>query len=113
MEPAPRELASTKEDGILTASDIASLPEGRQGLQRFAHWLQEDREVQSRVADSWNDLVREDQHRGPPRNSSVQSVSDSTTYDDDWWSGVSACNYDHDPEWILESLMLPSPSSTS
>lgn len=60
------EVASTKEDEYLTADDIASLPEGRERLEPYADWFRNDREVQARVASTWNNLVREGRHRSLP-----------------------------------------------
>ena len=86
MRPALMELASNKKDRNLTASEVASLPDGRIELEPFAEWLREDEQVQKKVAEAWNDLVQQGLDRSVASAFSTQLVNPPNISSDDFWA---------------------------
>jgi len=95
MRPALIDFASSREDPHLTPKEIASLPDGREDLEPFATWLREDQQVQKRVADVWDDIVREGKHCALPTGFSVPRVNGFELSDDDSW--IYLTRYDYGP----------------
>ena len=93
MRQALMEIASEKDDRKLSASDIASLPDGRDVLDPFAAWLRDDQQVQRRVAAAWNSLVKDGQDLEVPRAFSVQVVNGHTKSSDDHWLYMGGLDY--------------------
>ena len=93
MRPALMELALSRKDPILTTKEIASLPDGRTELEPFADWLRTDQEVQERVVDMWNSIVRQGQHVNLPGAFSVPLVNGTEISKDDLW--LCSCQFDY------------------
>mgnify|MGYP003715478377 CR=1 FL=1 len=85
LRPALAELAPSRKDRTLTASDIALLADGRKELQPFADCLRADHEVQERVADRWNSIVQDGRDHEPPYVFAVQMITDTKRQWDDHW----------------------------
>lgn len=83
MRAALMEAASGKEDECLKADDVVALPDGREQLQPFVDWVRNDREVQGRVVNTWNNLVKEGRHRSLPPAISEQ-IGNRLWPDDRW-----------------------------
>ena len=107
MRSSLMELASVKEDRKLEAGDVALLPQGRMELEPFADWLRNDTQVQKRVADAWNSVVREGQDCDLPPAFSLQLVNPPDASWDDEWIMESRHDYDR------ESRRISSDSETS